>query len=344
MKRIRKFIIIALSFTMLFITSCSFSDNENKTISKDTFMLDTLINVTIYGSDDEALIDKAFEKVNDLENILSVYKENSELYNIKLDAGIKGTKVSDETMNIIEKSLDFYHKTNKAYDITLGPLIELWDKCRETETLPDEETIKEFLHLVNSDKIKIDKKNNIVTLEEGMFLDLGASAKGYIADVLKTYLKENGVKNAIINLGGNINIIGSKLDSTDFNIGIRDPNSDAGSYLGVLSVSDTSIVTSGDYERYFEKDGKRYHHIIDPSTGYPVENDLRSVTIVSENSLNADILSTSVFLLGLEEGMEFIENMNAVEAIFVTKDKNVYVTKGLKDKFKLTNEEYIYND
>lgn len=322
---------------ILILGACS---QKKEIISKDSFMLDTIINIKCYDYDNKEVINNAFDKINELENILSVHKENSDLYNIKNNAGKSFTEVSHHTMNIIKKSLYYYDLTEGYYDITLGPLIELWEECRETEELPDKEKVEYLLNFVDSSKLKLDLDNNTVYVHEGMYIDLGASAKGYIADEIKNYMIKNGVKSSIINLGGNINIIGSKTDNTDFKIGIRDPNSEADSYLGILSVSDISIVTSGDYERYFEKGGIKYHHILNPFTGYPENNDLRAVTIVCKSSLDADILSTSAFLLGFKNGKKLIESLDGIEAIFITKDNNIYITDGIKYKFELKNSEY----
>ncbi|QSX06213.1 FAD:protein FMN transferase [Sedimentibacter sp. zth1] len=327
--------ILILSIT----TSCSIM-GKDLSISRDAFMLDTLVTITIYGQDDQEIISGALNKISELENILSVHKEGSDLYNIRLNAGIQGTKVTDHTMNVIKRSMDYYKLTSNDYDITLGPVIELWKKSSETKSLPDVKRINELLKLVNSNLIQIDEDNNMVYVNKGMFIDFGAAAKGYIADQVKEYLIGKGVKNAIINLGGNVDIIGSKVDGSNFNIGIIDPFANEASFLGILNVSNTSIVTSGDYERYFEVDGKRYHHIINPKTGYPANSDLTSVSIVTNNGLNADILSTKTFILGYEKGIELIESLDGVEALFIKKDKTIYLTKGLKDRFKIVNDNY----
>jgi thiamine biosynthesis lipoprotein len=173
-----------------------------------------------------------------------------------------------------------------------------------------------------------------------MQVDLGAIAKGYAADEVAEILKENGVQHAIINLGGNVLTIGGNMKGSPWRIGIQDPFNPRGEFMGIITIEDKTVVTSGTYERYFEQDGKRYHHILDPRTGYPAENEVASVSIITNKSMDGDGNSTSVLLLGLEEGMKFVESQEGVDAIFVTYDKKVYITSGLKDVFTVTNSQF----
>ena len=175
--------------------------------------------------------------------------------------------------------------------------------------------------------------------EKGMALDLGGIAKGYAGDAVAAELRKNGIKHAIADLGGNLFVIGGKPDGTDWNVGIQTPFKPRGEYFGILCVSDKAVVTSGIYERYFEENGKTYHHIMDTKTGYPIDNELFSVTVVNDSSMAADALAKA-FTMGLTDGMKFIESTKGAEAIFVTKDKKVYLTPGLKGKFKITDSNY----
>ncbi len=176
--------------------------------------------------------------------------------------------------------------------------------------------------------------------KKGQAIDLGAIAKGYTADELKKVFLNYNISSAFLSLGGNIYALGNKTDKTPWNIGVQNPLNPRGSQLGVVPVSNKSIVTSGNYERFFEKNGKRYHHIFDTKTGYPAEKGLISISIISDKSIDGDALSTSVYTLGLDEGKKLIENLKGVEAVFVTNDKKVYITSGLKDTFKLTNTDF----
>lgn len=173
-----------------------------------------------------------------------------------------------------------------------------------------------------------------------MQLDLGGIAKGYAADVAASIIKEHGNQAAIINLGGNVYAYGEKANGDSFKIGVQNPFSPRGAYLGILSVKDQTVVTSGTYERFFEQDGTVYHHILDPKTGYPVENNLESVTIVTESSMSADALSTMTFVLGLEKGLNLVESLDDVEALFITKDHQLYASSGFLNNFELTDDSF----
>ena len=197
------------------------------------------------------------------------------------------------------------------------------------------------LPLTNYKDVVIDEANKTVFLTRpGMMLDLGGIAKGYAADVISKMLTDEGVKSAIIDLGGNIFAHGEKVSGDAWKIGIQNPFSNRGEIVGAISVKNKSIVTSGIYERYIEVDGVKYHHILNPETGYPYENDIAGITIISDKSTTGDALSTSVFALGIEEGMKFVEELDDVDAIFVTKEKGIYVTSGIKDNFELRDENF----
>jgi len=201
----------------------------------------------------------------------------------------------------------------------------------------------EKLKLVDYKDIISDKKNSTIMLgRTNQAIDLGAIAKGYTADEVKKVLLSNKISSAIINLGGNVYALGNKLDGTSWNIGIQNPLSTRGEYLGTINVTDKSIVTSGNYERFFIKDGVRYHHIFDPKNGYPADKGVISTTIVSDKSIDGDALSTSTYILGLDKGLKLVESIKGVEGIFITNDKKVYVTPGLKDSFELTDKEFTY--
>ena len=174
-----------------------------------------------------------------------------------------------------------------------------------------------------------------------MLLDLGSIAKGYAADEIVKILKEENINSAIIDLGGNIYALGFKEGNKNWKIGIQNPFDNRGKIVGSLEVSNKTVVTSGVYERYIEQDGQTYHHILNPETGYPYETDIAGVSIIADKSIDGDALSTLVFTKGLEKGLELVENIDGVDAIFITNNKEVYVTKDLKDNFKITNEEFI---
>lgn len=329
------------------ITGCSDKKSneglEQEYVSKADFYLDTIVDIKIYNPDKKSqeIIDKAMERIAVLEGILSIHVEGSDLWNIKESAGIKPVQVSKETIEVIKAGIKYSEYTNGIFDITTGPLVDLWSIDPPNGHVPTEKELETTLPKINYKNILIDEEKSTVFLKDkGMIVNLGAIAKGYIADEVKEILVENDVKSAIINLGGNVLLVGGKSDHSPFKIGVQNPDSDRGAYLGVVDARDISVVSSGDYERYFEVEEKKYHHILNPITGYPADNELRQVTILSKLSVDGDGLSTSTFLLGLKDGMKLIENMDDVEGVFVTKDHKIYITSGIKDSFVFDETNY----
>lgn len=348
-----KKVFIVLLIIAIFIIpqfGCNAQGN-NPGIEKTGFYLDTICRITIYsmsGIDDmseeeqekEALtvITGAFKLCDEYEKVLSKTIEGSDVYNINHSGGA-AVSVNQETIDVIEKGIEFGELSGGVFDITIGKVSDLWnfhdedEEGEKTGTLPDGEAISEAVSHVDYTKIVIE--GNTVRLEDGQAqLDLGGIAKGYIADRVAEYLETQGVTSAVIDLGGNIVTVGEKGKSmedssgTEFIIGVANPISDKGQLLGTLPSKDNTIVTSGTYERYFEIDGVRYHHVLDSKTGYPVDTDLLSVTIIADRgrSVYCDALSTTCLALGLEEGMELIKDMDGVEAIFVDLEGEVYVS------------------
>ena len=239
--------------------------------------------------------------------------------------------VSKETAQLIETALDYSARSDGAFDITIAPLLDLWNfKPEQHEgTVPDADQIQEALSHVDYKKVQLDGAT-VTLLDPQASIDLGGIAKGYIADRLRDYLISEGYDSALINLGGNILTVGAKPDGSAFRVGIRKPFSESGEQLETVACKDRSVVTSGTYERYFEQDGKRYHHILSPSDGYPVENGLASVTILSPSSTDADALSTACFVLGPEKGLELIESLDGIEALFVTDELEEISSSGFQ--------------
>jgi len=235
-------------------------------------------------------------------------------------------EVSDTTIELLKKGIKFGELTDGAFDITIAPLSELWDFKNNPGNIPSEADINEALSHVNYKNIVIE--GNTVTLTDPeAAIDLGGIAKGYMADQLKKYLLNEGVTSAIINLGGNVLTIGAKPNGTSFNIGIQKPFDEQNETITSVQVKDSSVVTSGSYERYFEVNNTIYHHILNTDTGYPCDNELLSVTILSEESVDGDALSTTCFALGLEKGRKLIESLEDMDAIFVTDDYEIIDTR-----------------
>lgn len=322
MKLFRAAGILLLTAT-LGLTGCTRPASEP--IEKTGIHFDTVINIKLYNTSDTSLLDDCFEFCNNFEQTISRTIETSEIYQINHAEG-NPVEVSDVTIELLQKGIEYGKLTNGKFDITVATLSELWDFKNNPGTLPSQLEIDEALSHVNYENIVI--KGNTVTLTDPKSaIDLGGIAKGYMADKLKEYLVSKGVKSGLINLGGNMLAIGIKPDGTEFNIGIQKPFDKQGAAITALKTNDSSVVSSGVYERYFELDEKIYHHIIDTETGYPYDNGLLSVTILSPLSVDGDALSTACFALGLQEGMKLIDSLENTEAIFITEDYELHSTK-----------------
>jgi FAD:protein FMN transferase len=337
--RRRRFLAVVMIIVLLLsITGCSQETVEP--VNKTSFVLDTLCSITIYDKSTDKMFEDSFGKLSDIDDKMSAQKSTSEVSLINKNAGIKPVKVSEETYKVISEGIAYSKLTDGKFDITVGPLVKLWGINTPKARVPRPEEIKAALPLIGYKNVVLnDGEKSVMLKKKGMSLDLGGIAKGYAGDAVEEILKAAGVKHAIIDLGGNILTIGSKPDKSEWRVGVQNPNKTRGDSLGVVSVSEESVVTSGIYERYFIKNNKRYHHIMDTKTGYPVDNEVASVTIVTEKSMRADALAKA-FCMGVNKGLKFIEGQKDVEAIFVTKDSKVYITPGLKNKFEITDASF----
>ncbi|MCI8666478.1 MAG: FAD:protein FMN transferase [Dorea sp.] len=313
----------------LLLSGCSELTKTQSQVYTDT-LFDTVVRVEILdGVDDDVL--KGCENIcKKYHAMFSNKLEDSEISQIN-NAGGNPVEVSDETITLLKKAIYYGDLSNGAFDVTIAPVSNLWDFHAETPAPPSPEAINEAVSHVDYKNIFIDG-NTVRLLDPYAAIDVGGIAKGYIADILKNYLNEHGVKHAIINLGGNVLAMGSRLDGSDYNIGIQKPFDMTGEAVTSVRISNKSVVTSGTYQRYFEADGKLYHHILDPHTGSPCENSLNSVTIITNSSLTADALSTTCFLLGYDKSMRLIEQLDNVDAVFITKDNKIQYSKNFQNK------------
>lgn len=310
-------------------------------LSRTEIFMGTVVKITLYDNASDEILDKAFNRVVEIENLVSINKENTELDELNSNAGIKSVRLSDTTYDIIEKGLEYSKLAEGGYDLTIGPLVKLWSIGLPEANVPIDEKIQATIKKIDYSKVQLNPGTKEVFLsEEGMLIDLGSIAKGYAADEIAKILKEEGVKQAIVDLGGNIFAMGLKEGNKNWKIGIQNPFDDRGSVVGSVEVTDKSVVTSGVYERYLEKDGVKYHHILNPKTGYPYETDIIGVSIVADKSMDADALSTLVFTKGIEEGIKFVEKLDGIDAIFINEKNEVFITDGLKDNFKIINESF----
>lgn len=318
MKTIYKLLTFCMLACCLLLSACS---SSREPISKQGFLLDTVIQITLYDTGNESLLDESFAVCEKYEQLLSKTVATSDVSRINQAEG-KPVTVSDETIALIQKSLTYSELSDGAFDITIAPLSSLWD-FKDKKTIPDSQDIEKAKNLVDYHTISI--SGNTVTLSNPKAsIDLGAIAKGHIADKIKDYLVSKNVKSGLINLGGNVLTIGTKPDGSAWNIGIQKPFDEQNAAITSVHLSDESVVTSGVYERYFKQDGVIYHHILDAKTGYPFQNGLLAVTIISEQSVNGDALSTTCFALGLQKGMELIRSLPDIDAIFITDDYQLH--------------------
>lgn len=329
----KSLILITLCLSLL-LGGCQGSNGKNAESIKQSrvlFYFDTVVTVTAY-TEHGTVMDELETECLRYENLLSKTVEGSDVWNINHAQGQR-VAVSDETRELILKALDFSRLSDGRFDISIEPCVSLWDFTGENMgVLPDAEELAAAAAKV--DWTKIDVNDEGVLIPEGMSIDLGAIAKGYISDRIADFLMEHGVESALLNVGGNVRTVGQKPDGSNWRIGIQDP---AGvrdqSIVGAVSLTKNAVVTSGIYERGFTVDDVVYHHILDPKTGWSVQNELAGISIVTNEACAADALSTTVFAMGLEEGTEFIESLDGVDAIFVTREGEISWTSGLDGHF-----------
>jgi len=337
MNKIKSILIIII--TTLTIISCDFGKIE--AYSETSFALGTVCSITLYEKNSDFNFEEAFSVIYDIENRMSPVIVDSELYKINSNASLKSVKVSEDTYYVINEGIKYANLQDSKFDITIGPLVNLWGIGTDNQQVPKPDQIKEVLPLIGTQFIKINDENRSVFLENNnMSIDLGGIAKGYAADLVKDFLIKEGFTKGIINLGGNVLTFGSKKEGILWKIGIQNPIDSRGNYIGTLEIEESAVVTSGIYERYFEVGGKRYHHILDPDSGYPVDNNLLSISIVTPSGIKADAWSTLIFSAGLAKGMKLLESTGNVEGIFITKDKKIYTSSGLKNSFNLISSDF----
>ena len=344
--------------------------DQKKELIKTGFAFNPTYTITLYEGGSEDLLEKCAARCQEFEKVFSRTLKGSELYNINEiekvylevlnkkngikdgeaaeteikaladpannavfhinnDGSIEFT-VSDILYEILEKGLYYSEKSKGVFDITIEPESSLWDFTSDNRKVPEDTKIKEAVKLTGYKNAALEDRK-LVLEKPGMGIELGAIAKGFIADKLKEYLKENGVTSGTVNLGGNVLCIGKKPDNSPFRIGIQHPFENRNEVITAVKAEDISVVSSGIYERYFIQDGKMYHHILDPSTGYPYNNGLVAVTIISGKSVDGDALSTTCFAMGLEKGLEFASSLENVYAVFITEDEKLHYSEGFKE-------------
>jgi FAD:protein FMN transferase len=313
------------------MVSCT---EKKEAYEAQSYLMGTVVSVKIYGDNGQKSAADVFKRISAIEKMMTINASGSEIDKLNSAAGKNYVKLSPESIFVISTANKYSALCNGAFDITVGPLVKEWGIGTDNPKIPEKEKISELIRLVGYKDIVIDeKKNSVKLLRPKQVVDLGGIAKGFAGDEAIRIFKSNGITSAYVNLGGNVVALGKKPDGSPWHIAIQNPRSANGTYIGILEVSDKAVVTSGDYERFFEKDNVRYHHILDPKTGYPARSGLISVTIVYDISIDSDALSTTSFILGMKEGYGLISRIKGAEAIFVTDEKKVYITKGLDKIF-----------
>ena len=297
-----------------------------KAASTEFFAMDTVMQLTAYGKGAEEAIKSCEETIAALDAKLSAQSEESQI--ARLNAG--GACEDGETLEVLTDALEIARRTDGAYDPTVYPLMQLWGFGTENAHVPQQKDIDVALKVTGYEKLP--DVTSPYTLPDGMAVDLGGIGKGFAAKKARRCLTASGVTSAVLSLGGNVTLVGAKPDGSDWTVGLQDPSLD--SLFGFISGTNVSVVTSGGYQRYFEENGERYWHILDAKTGWPAKTGLASVTVVSENDVLADGLSTALFVMGLEKAEAFWRESGDFEAVFLLDSGEIFVTEGLKDSFR----------
>ncbi len=308
----------SFSFIIAVLLLCGCSEKE---FSDGGYYLDTFVSVTAYGENAEAAVKEVLKETERIENLMSAYKPGSDICRINSAMVSQAVEISEETASVLKKALEFSKKTDGAFDISVKPLVDLWNIKAENPVVPSETDISVALESVGYENILL-SGNKISFLKENMKIDLGGAAKGYCADRAAEIMKKHGVENALLDFGGNIFALGKNKNGTPWRIGLQDPKKSRGEHFTVEELSNKTAVTSGSYERYFEYGGKIYHHILNPQTGYPADSGLISATVISKNSFEADMLSTAVFVLGVEDFSKIKDRFDFEKIITVDKNNN----------------------
>ena len=314
------------------LTGCPAPAEEmQQPVERSLFAMNTYMTFTAYGEDAQAALQEAEECIQQVEGLWSVTDEDSEIYQANHSGGQPVT-VSEETAEIISFALEMAQRTGGALDPTIYPVLTAWGFTTDSKQVPSQQRITRLLEQVGYDRIRLNGTE--LTVPDGMELDLGAVGKGYTADLVTEILRRHGVSSALISLGGNIQAIGSRPDGSDWRLGIRAPWESGN--LGVLTVSDAAVVTSGGYENYFDDEqGNIYWHILDPSTGYPADSGLQSVTIVGREGKMCDALSTALFVMGAQSAEQYWRENGGFEMLLVTDSGEILITEGIAENFTL---------
>lgn len=337
-----KTLLSVLIITSIFITS-TFTSCKIKEAARTEPALGTVCTINAYDDGTKRLYDELFERLNNIEKTFSVNISTSEISRINESAGVSSVEVTDDVLYVLKEAIKYAEISDGAFDPTIGPLVKLWGINTDHARVPGQNEIDNALPLVNYKNVKVEGHKVFLT-EKNMSLDLGGIAKGYAADEMVKILNAHKAKQAVIDLGGNIYVYGSKKDKSPWKVGIKNPDDDEGSPALILTLDKgTSVVTSGVYERFFIKDGVRYHHILNTKTGYPAVSGNLSSTIISTSSIQADALSTISFILGVEKFSAFVKenskSLSNIKFIFIDDNKKIFASSELE--IKSNNDSFM---
>lgn len=313
-----------LTILLIMLTGCS-KEPEERTI----FAMDTVMTISAYT--DQEVIQKAVDRIYELESLFSVGTENSDIYTLNTTGSLTA---HTDTTALLNKAVEMSELTEGAFEPTIYPLVKEWGFISKEFKVPDQKTIDSLLLNVDYNNLTISENN--ISLKNNAEIDLGGIAKGYTSQQLMELFKSEGVASAIVSLGGNVQALGTKPDGSKWRVGIQSPDND--SYIGIIDIADKAVITSGGYQRYFEEKGVAYHHILDPETGYPANSGLKSVTIVSSDGAMADSLSTAIYIMGYEEAVKFWQENTGFDMILVDDNNEIYVTKNIACDFSCEQE------
>lgn len=315
-----------LGAVLILLAGCA----DSQQTTKDVWAMDTYMALTAYGKGAEDALAKAEDKINELDALLSVTSENSDIWRINNSNG-QPVEVADDTAEIIRTAIEYGGKTG-TLDVTIYPVLKEWGFTTQDYKIPDDEILDSLLENVDYSAIQLD--GNTVAIPENYMIDMGSLAKGCASDKVIEELRENGVKSAIISLGGNVQSLGNKPDGSQWKVAVKNPFSPSEN-ICILSIGEKAVVTSGSYERFFTgDDGKNYWHIIDKTDGYPADNGLVSVTIIGGSGIMCDALSTALFISGTEQAQEYWRTNGGFDMVLVTDDGRLLYTDGIADSFQ----------
>lgn len=334
---------VLIMLVVVVVYSVRLPQRELRPYTWTGFAMGTLVEITVYANRSaEGAVNKGFDRIGEIEQLVSTSISDSDIALLNSAPIGSYVQVHEDTAYLISSALEFARETRGSFDPTVGRLVDLWGIGTERASVPSGEAIRYALSGVGYQNLVLDEDKRQVMRNTDFRVDLGAIAKGYACDEVVGILQNAGIDAGIVDLGGNICVFGTKPTGQQWRVGIQDPAAPRGSYVGVISISSGAVATSGDYERYFERDSVIYHHILDPSTGYPASPGVRSVSVIAPTGIQADALSTGLFVLGVDELFEFVDRSEEIEVVVITSDNRVIVSSGIAEAFQVVKEGYTY--